>query len=48
MLVEMNINPMAPWDNELPKFVTDPRYTGASLPFRYLPESSLTFIAVQP
>ncbi|WAR59054.1 hypothetical protein PtB15_10B396 [Puccinia triticina] len=26
MLLEKSIDPMAPWDNELPKFVTDPRY----------------------
>lgn len=27
MLSEKDIDPMAPWDNELPKFVHDPRYT---------------------
>jgi len=27
MLSEKNIQPMAPWDMELPKFVNDPRYT---------------------
>ncbi|PLW17515.1 hypothetical protein PCANC_08011 [Puccinia coronata f. sp. avenae] len=26
MLLEKSIDPMAPWDNELPKFVTDARY----------------------
>lgn len=26
MLAEKNINAMAPWDMELPKFVADPRY----------------------
>jgi transcription elongation regulator 1 len=29
MLGEKNINPMAPWDMELPKFVADPRYLRA-------------------
>jgi transcription elongation regulator 1 len=28
MLLEKSIDPMAPWDNELPKFVTDARYLG--------------------
>ena len=27
MLAEKDIQPMAPWDMELPKFVNDPRYT---------------------
>ncbi|SCZ93800.1 BZ3500_MvSof-1268-A1-R1_Chr6-3g08893 [Microbotryum saponariae] len=27
MLGEKEINPMAPWDMELPKFINDPRYT---------------------
>ncbi|KAG0148938.1 hypothetical protein CROQUDRAFT_654300 [Cronartium quercuum f. sp. fusiforme G11] len=30
MLLEKSIDPMAPWDNELPKFVTDPRYLALS------------------
>lgn len=29
LLGEKDINPMAPWDMELPKFVADPRYAGA-------------------
>lgn len=28
MLAEKDIQPMAPWDMELPKFITDPRYLG--------------------
>lgn len=27
MLSEKDISPMAPWDNELPKFINDPRYS---------------------
>ncbi|KAI9624328.1 hypothetical protein H4Q26_016898 [Puccinia striiformis f. sp. tritici PST-130] len=30
MLLEKSIDPMAPWDNELPKFVTDARYLALS------------------
>ncbi|MBW0549587.1 hypothetical protein O181_089302 [Austropuccinia psidii MF-1] len=30
MLLEKDINPMAPWDNELPKFVMDSRYLAVS------------------
>ncbi|CAH7687605.1 hypothetical protein PPACK8108_LOCUS22415 [Phakopsora pachyrhizi] len=30
MLLEKSIDPMAPWDNELPKFVTDSRYLALS------------------
>lgn len=30
MLLEKSIDPIAPWDNELPKFVTDPRYLALS------------------
>lgn len=28
MLSEKDINPMRPWDMELPKFINDPRYRG--------------------
>lgn len=30
MLSEKDIAPLAPWDNELPKFINDPRYSGKS------------------
>lgn len=30
LLAERDINPMAPWDMELPKFIHDPRYQGRS------------------
>ena len=30
MLAEKDINPMKPWDMELPKFIGDPRYKGMS------------------
>lgn len=30
MLGEKDINPMAPWEMELPKFIADPRYSGKS------------------
>lgn len=33
LLAERDINPMAPWDAELPKFINDPRYHGSYLLF---------------
>lgn len=44
MLSEKDISPLAPWDNELPKFVDDSRYLGepSFLPFSVEQEMHLT------